>query len=100
MIAPTNIVDQIKAASGEEQLQALRVLRNSLIGHDDEKLEHAQDDTIPTLLNIIVDQSAMEACRIEASILIASFAFGMYINELPLQKLTVLKARPRYWRPF
>lgn len=77
MIAPSNIVRLVKSESGEEQLSALRTLRNSLIGHDDEKLEHAQNDTIPVLLEIMVDQNALEACRIEASILIASFAFGM-----------------------
>lgn len=76
MIAPDNIIEQIRTTSGDAQLQALRVLRNSLIGHDDEKLEHAQGDTIPTLLELSADESAMEACRIEASILIASFAFG------------------------
>lgn len=78
MIAPSNIVDLVKTSSGEEQLRALRTLRNSLIGHDDEKLEHAHNDTIPVLLGIIVDQSILEACRIEANILIGSFAFGTF----------------------
>lgn len=76
MIAPSNIIYLIKNSSGDEQLQALRSLRNSLIGHDDEKLEHAQNDTIPVLLDIVVNPNIQESCRIEASILIGSFAFG------------------------
>lgn len=82
MIAPSNIVTVIQSSSGEEQLRALRTLRDSLIGHDNDKLEHAQNDTIPVLLNIMVDQNAMEACRIEASILIASFTSGTFFSFL------------------
>lgn len=77
MIAPSNIIHLITSTSGEEQYKALRTLRNSLIGHDEEKLEHANDRTIPILLELIVDRSVMEKCRIEASILIGSFAYGM-----------------------
>jgi hypothetical protein len=81
MIAPSNTIHLIKNSTGDEQLQALRSLRNSLIGHDDEKLEHAQNDTIPVLLDIVVNKNIQESCRIQASILIGSFAFGELISN-------------------
>lgn len=76
MIAPPDIVLRIQSSSGEKQLKYIRQLRNALVGHSDEKLEHAKGQTIPVLLDIVKDQTVDDANRTQAAITIASFSFG------------------------
>lgn len=79
MIAPPDIADKILAASSSshDQLLLIKQLRNAIVGHDDEKLEHATTNAIPVLLSIVSDTNASTANRVEAATTIASFSIGM-----------------------
>lgn len=79
MIAPIDIDKLIESSTGSQQLAYIKQLRNAIVGHDEEKLEHANTNAIPVLLKIIEDSNVPIQNRIDASITIASFSFGMSV---------------------
>ncbi len=77
----------ISSSDQDEQLAALKLLKNELIGHNDRKSAAIEQGVVPRLLAILSNPNSLFAVRSQAAIVLASLAYGTYSS------FTFLKAR-------
>ncbi|ANB14430.1 glucose-induced degradation complex subunit VID28 [Sugiyamaella lignohabitans] len=82
MIPTNSIRDQLRATDESTQLTGLKRLKNTIIGHTDQKELLCTDDVINPLLSLLANGPL--SVSLQASIVLGSFAHG---SESTVQKL-------------
>ncbi|KAK9365690.1 armadillo-type protein [Lipomyces kononenkoae] len=82
MIAEDDLLPYLRSDDRNVQLAALRSLKNSVIGHSDQKASYLDRGVLDELLEIIgtpedgIKDPISEECRIQAGVILGSFAYS------------------------
>ncbi|KAK9457968.1 armadillo-type protein [Dipodascopsis uninucleata] len=81
MIAEEDLLPYLRDRNYDVQLRGLRALKNSVIGHNEQKAAYVERGVLDDLLNILNSSCSgplndYEDCRIEAAVVLGSFAYS------------------------
>ncbi|KAK9447371.1 armadillo-type protein [Limtongia smithiae] len=82
MITEENLIPLLQSDDRQEQLRAIRALKNAVIGHAEEKAQYLDRGVLSDLLRVIsttedgVQDPLLEECRTQAAIVLGSFAYS------------------------
>lgn len=76
------VIEQLKNPIDEQHLvQALRRLKNDIIGHSEEKEAYLDSGIVPVLLQLLNDEKPAIESKVQVSQILCSFAHGKFIMD-------------------
>lgn len=76
----TEIEQGLISSDPSKQLNALRLLKNSIIGHEDEKEIYLRQSVLYPVYDILTD--GVFDCQLQACVVLGSFAYGKFAGRM------------------